>query len=215
MQYIEKNDNIERVYNVFFNEEELSRILDEIVKNVNYEEEGTFTLSYNACVDYSNNHILSGEDLPNKMPRFKNIKRIYRCTSNTIHSYHNDSVACEGTQVFVPYLAYIIKGILRKETNCMESFINYKNSEEIVPLDDKIKILNDKINSMNNEYTDMKISLLKDLRRLLDNKKNNKYFDTELLNKYYNEASGYIELELVSEKVIIKERNKVLLKDLK
>ena len=215
MQYIEKNNNIESVYNVYCNEEELSRILNEIIERINYEQEGTFTLSYNARVDYEKNKIISGEYLPNGKPEYKNIKRIYPFNSNNTYGYHDDSIAVEGTKVIVPYLAYIIKRILRKEINSIGSFIDYKNSDELVSIDEKIAMLNDKINKMDNDDPNKKIALLKELKELLNAKRDHRFFDAELLRKYYDLASREIAVQLISKRVIMNNSDKILLKNFK
>ena len=215
MQYIEKNGNVERVYNVFCNEEELSWLLNKIVENVNYEEDGTFTLSYNARVDYDKNKIISGEYLPNGKPEYKNIKKIYPFTSNGPCSYHNDSIAVEGTRIVVPYLAYLIKRILSNGINSIGCFIDYKNSGDFISIDERIELLNDKIRKMDNSNIDKKINLLEELKKLLYSKKNGTYFDAELIREYYDLACSHITLQLVSEKTIMNNNDKILLKNFK
>ena len=215
MQYIENDHNVQRVYNVFVDDEKLSELLNLIVKRVNYEVEGTFTLPYNVRVDYKKNRILSGANLPNGMSMFKNIKKMYPFSSHDSYGYYNDSIALEGTQVVVPYLAYIIKRILRKEINCIGDFLNYKNNDELVYIDDKIELLGNEVDEMDNTSPDNKISLLNELKQLCEDKRNNHYFDVGLLKGFYQEALDCVQLQLVEEKTIYNDSCKIMLKDLK
>ena len=127
MEFIEKSDNVERVYSVYYDDKKLKELLDEVVRNASYKTDGTFTAPYNAS--FEGNVFISGADLPNGNPMYENIKRIYRFTSNGPYSYHGDSIAVEGTQVTPPELAFIIERILSDEPNSIYKFLNYATHE--------------------------------------------------------------------------------------
>ena len=212
MEFIEKSDNIERVYLVYYDDKKLKELLNEVVRNASYRTDGTFTAPYNAS--FEGNVFTSGADLPNGDPMYENIKRIYRFTSKGPYSYHDDSIAVEGTQVTPPELAFIIEKILSNETNSIYKFLNYANHEELVPIDEKIAAANKAVDEIDNFDFDKKINALNSLKRFCENKKGKEYFDVELLKKYYLQACSLFELELVSEKTI-KNGGRILLKDYK
>jgi len=214
MQLIEKTENVERVYEVTYDKEKLIALLDEIVKKASYKIEGTFNVPYGTRVSLSKQTIVEGGKLPNEDPMFINIKRIYEYTSDSSYSYHNDSTAIEGTKIVAPQLAYIIKGLLSDEPDSIDSFMKYESSEELIPIDKKIKDQDAKINETSNFAVDKKIELLEELKELCSKKDTNQYFDAKLLIAYYTAACNLIEMQLISEKVV-KKGNKVLLKDYK
>lgn len=212
MEFIEKSDNVERVYSVYYDSKKLKELLDEVVRNASYKTDGTFTAPYNAS--FEGNVFTSGADLQNGDPMYENIKRIYRYTSNGPYSYHDDSIAVEGTQVTPPELAFIIEGILSDEPNSIYEFLNYATHDELVPIDEKIAAANKAVDEIDNFDFDKKINALNSLKQFCEDKKAKEYFDVELLKQYYLQARSLFELELVSEKTI-KNSGRVLLKDYK
>lgn len=212
MKFIEKKENVERVYEVYYDREKIKEILDEIVKKTSYKTEGKFTAPSGAS--FKGNEFTNGASLPNGDPMYENIKRIYYYTSNGPYSYHNDSIAVEGIQVTSPELAYIIERILADEPESIYEFLEYLFHPELVPIDEKIKKLNKEIDNIDNFDFDKKINALNNLKRLCEEKKAKAYFDTDLLRNYYMRAFFLVELRLVSEKTITN-GSRVLLKDLK
>lgn len=212
MEFIETNDTIERVYSVYYDSEKLKKLLDEIIKNVSYKTEGTFTAPSDA--KFEGNRFISGADLPNGDPMYENINRIYRYTSDEPWSYPYDSIGVEGTQVTPPELAFIIVSILADEPNSIYEFLNYPADDELIPMDEKIETTNKIINETDNFDFDNKIDALNYLKSLYEKKQNKEYFDVELLKHYYLQARSLFELELVSEK-IMKKGDKVTLNDYK
>lgn len=212
MKFIEKKGNVERVYEVYYDCEKLKGILDEIVKKTSYKTEGKFTAPSGAS--FKGNEFTNGASLPNGDPMYENIKRIYYYTSNGPYSYHNDSIAVEGTQVTSPDLAYIIERILADEPESIYEFLDYFFHPELVPIDTKIEKLNKEINNIDNFDFDKKINALNNLKCLCEEKKTKAYFNTDLLRKYYTQAYSLFELQLVSEKTITN-NSRVLLKDMK
>ena len=212
MEFVEKNENIERVYSVCYDVEKLKELLDEIVKKASYKTDGRFTAPYNAS--FEGNVFTSGADLPNGDPMFENIKRIYYYTSDGPYSYHNDSIAVEGTQVTPPELAFIIERILSDEPNSIYELLNYATHDELVPIDEKIAAANRAVNGIDNFDFDKKINALNSLKHFCEDKKTKEYFDVELLKQYYLQARSLFELQLVSEKTM-KNSGRILLKDYK
>ena len=214
MQFIEKKDNIERVYSVHYDRKKLKNLLNEIVKKSSYKTNGTFTAPYSAEVNIEKKKFVSGASLPNGDCIYENIEKVYRYTSSGEYSYHNDSIAVVGTKVTPPALSYIIKDIQSKDSDSINSFLNYENHQELIPIDERILALSNSIDEISNFETEQKISALNRLKDLCEKKKLNQFFDVELLKKYYIQTCELIELELISEKVL-KKSDKILLKDYK
>lgn len=212
MEFIEKSDNIEKVYSVYYDSEKLKKLLDEIVRNVSYKTDGKFTAPFDAS--FEGNVFTSGANLPNGDPMYENIDSIYRYTSHGYYSYHNDSIAVEGTLVTPPKLAFIIEKILSNEPNSIYNFLDYATSSELVSIDEKIIVANKSVDEIDNFDYDKKINALNNLKQLCENKKEKKYFDSELLKQYYLQACSLVEFQLVSEKTI-RTGERILLKDFK
>ena len=213
MEYVEKDKNIERTYSVSFNRYDLTALLDNLIKNVNYKTEGTHTFySDEIKIDLDERKAISGDKFPNGSSCFERIDRVYRCSSSGPYSYHGDSVAVEGVKITIPKLAYLINDLINNREGSVDSIIKYAESDELIPIDDRICRVNDKIDSIDNFEFDKKISALNELKELCQKKKNHEYFNTELLKDYYLKVLGIIELNLTSEKVT-KSGIKVALKD--
>lgn len=213
MEFIEKSDNVERVYSVYYDCEKLKELLDEIVRKASYKTDGKFTAPYNAS--FEGNAFTSGASLPNGDPMYENIKRIYRYTSNGPYSYHDDSIAVEGTKVTPPELAFIIERILSEDSDSIYEFLNYTTHDELVPIDEKIAAADKAVDEIDNFDVDKKINALNSLKQFCEDKKSKEYFDAELLKQYYLQARSLIELQLVSEKTMKSSSGRVLLKDYK
>ena len=192
----------------------LKVLLDEIVRKTSYRSYGTFTAPYDAIPDLRKNIFISGASLPNGDPMYQDIRKIYSFTSHGSYSYHNDSIAVDATMLTSPLLAYIISDILLDKPNSIYDFLNYASNDELIPIENKIDMINKSIDEISNFNTDEKISALESLKNLCEKKKLNQYFNTELLNQFYMEACEIIELRLVSEKNL-KNGPKILLKDYK
>lgn len=212
MKFIEKKENVEREYDVYYDREKLKEILDEIVKKTIYKTDGNFTAPHGAS--FNGNEFTKGASLPNGDPMYENIKKIYYYTSSGPYSYHNDSIAVEGTQVTSPELAYIIEKILADEPESINEFFEYFFHPELVPIDEKIKKLNNEIDEIDNFDFDRKINALNNLKCLCEEKRVKAYFDPDLLRKYYTQAYFLFELRLVNEKTKIN-GSRILLKDYK
>lgn len=213
MKFIEKSDNVERVYSVYYDCEKLKELLDEIVRKTSYKTDGEFTAPYNAS--FEGNAFTSGASLPNGDPMYENIKRIYRYTSNGPYSYHDDSIAVEGTKVTPPELAFIIERILSENSDSIYEFLNYTTHDELVPINEKIAVADKVVDEIDNFDVDKKINALNNLKQFCEYKKSKEYFDAELLKQYYLQARSLIELQLVSEKTMKNSSGRVLLKDYK
>lgn len=213
MEFIEKSDNVERVYSVYYDCEKLKELLDEIVRKASYKTDGKFTAPYNAS--FEDNAFTSGASLPNGDPMYENIKRIYRYTSNGPYSYYADSIAVEGTKVTPPELAFIIERILSEDSDSIYEFLNYITHDELVSIDEKIAVADKVVDEIDNFDVDKKINALNNLKQFCEDKKSKEYFDVELLKQYYQQARSLIELQLVSERTIKNSSDRVLLKDYK
>lgn len=214
MQLDEKKDNVEKVFSVCYDGKKLESLLDKIVKETSYRTAGTFTAPSDVEVDFKRNEIISGARLPNGDPIYENIKRIYKYTSKSVHSYHNDSIGVEGIEVTAPLLSYIIDDILLDKCDSIYDFLNYETCGELISIDEEIRLCDEYINSINNFKTEDKIYHLNKLKKLCERKRLKQYFNVELLGQYYLQAQSLIELHLESEKTY-KTGNKILFKDYK
>ena len=185
MEFLNVDGNGIKCYSVSFNTNELEELLNEIVRNGSYRTNGTFVAPYDVEADVTNNKIISGAELPNGDPIFENIVKVYNYTYGKPFVYDKDSINVKGTKVTPPYLAYIIKSVLSGDKNGISRFVGYRNSDELISIDDKIASVNKLINDTGNFDFDKKIDSLNVLKRLCNQKKNNQHFDAELLNKYY------------------------------
>ena len=201
MEFLNIDDNGIKCYDVSFDANKLEELLNEIVRNGSYRTNGTFVAPYDVEADVMNNKIISGATLPNGDPIFENIIRVYNYTYGTPFIYNNESINVKGTKVTPPYLAFIIKSILSGDKNGISRFVGYKNSDELISIDDKIASVNKLINETSNFDFDKKIDSLNVLKSLCNQKKTSQYFDAELLKKYYLEAWNIIKLEVVEDRV--------------
>ena len=202
--YVEKSDNLEKVYDVYIDEEQLKKLLDEIVRKTSYIVKGLFLeYAFDLEVDIKREKILSGAELPNGDPKYINIEKMYRCESDSPVSYHDDSIAIEGEKVVPPQLASVICNLLCEKKGSINEFLIYGNNDELISIDQKIESLDKSINEINNFNTDEKIKQLKMLKYLCLKKKDNEVYDVNLLREYYLNAYELIELKLISEKRLL------------
>ena len=207
MFYKETTEKCERVYSVLYNNNKLDDLLTSVIDNASYLIEGRF-IEMNAW----SKEDLELFDMFNPGYMFQDIKK---CSVTSVYDdfgSRRQALEFNATKVCPPRLARILSSILRDEEDAVYDLLRYENDDELVPIDTKIMRLNDSINKIDNMDCDMKIDALKGLKRLLDAKKEHQYFDTELLKKYYRDSLSLIELNMVSEKVVV-DGPKVLLKD--
>jgi len=212
MEYVEEYGNIETEYLVYYDKEKLTELLDKIVKNVSYRTDGDFDLPYDT--EFIDNIFISKPILPNGDPMYENVERIYYYTSNSSNSFHNDSIAVKGTKVTSPELAFIIKGLISDDPDSIYEFLEYEDSSELVSIDDKIAITNRLIDKIDNFDFRKKIYAIETLKQYCEEKRDKKYFDTELLKQYYLQARSLIEFEQIS-KTERKKGKRILLTDYK
>lgn len=213
MQLIDKKDNYERVYEVIINHEELTELLNKLVKNVSYRCNGEFVESRSTKVDTMNNTV--DLCLPNGDSVYENITNT-RVKSEDCSpcEYYDAPYAIKGTKVVAPKLAYIIKGLLNGDERSLNDIVNYKSDSELISIDEQITLCDYKIDKISNSKCDEKINALKELKDLYYRKENKQYFDIELLKCFYERACCFIELKLISEKTY-KNVKPILLKDFK
>ena len=137
---------------------------------------------------------------------YEDIERIYSFD-------HADYIQVVGVEVTPPRLAYIIGGILKNEEESIYDLMHYRANPELIPITEKIAKANKEIDKISNLDTDNKIGALERLKELCENKKNGKYFDTQLLAEFYVEALSLIDLSIVKETVITEREGKILLKN--
>lgn len=213
MQLIEKKDNYERVYEVKIYNEELTNLLDDLVKNASYRCNGEFIESRDNKVDTINNKV--DLFLPNGDDVYENITNTrVKCEDRSPYEYYDAPYEIKGTKVVAPKLAYIIKGLLNNDERWLDSILKYKSNSELISIDEQITLCDYRIDKINNCNFDEKISALENLKALYNRKANKEYFDVELLKCFYERACCYIELKLISEKTY-KSSKPILLKDYK
>lgn len=201
MQYIEKNEKSERVYSVKCDQEGLRELLNQIVRNASYRKQGRFHITDD---DHSNG--IDGYKLPNGDAQYENIKNVFQTTTGSI----DHSIGVEGTKVIAPELAKIVRGIIDGDEGSIEQFVNYPSSQELVPINEKIMVANQQLNSQSHDYS-WKLAILSNLGDLFEARDKGYFFDTDLLKQFYGVASSLVEMKLVSEQITI--GDKILLKE--
>lgn len=209
MEYIEKSDTVERVYEVYYDEVKLKKLLDDIVRNGSYKIDGRFKLSSETFI--KNNKVIRGGFLPNGDPMYEKIRCVDRSDDRDMYGDWIHYV--EGVEVTSPKLAYIIEKIIYKDEGINE-FLEYDQDSELIPIDEKIYAAKIELDNIEDSKLDEILMALNKLKKLYENKKDGKYFDVDLLKKYYTEATYLIGLKLISEKTV-KNGSKMLLNNYK
>ncbi|NMA50888.1 MAG: hypothetical protein GX951_03450 [Mollicutes bacterium] len=206
IEYIIQKDNIERRYTVLIDAEKLKELLDEVVRKCSYRTHGKrHEASYSAEFDEEKKEFISGECLPNGDPMFENIEKIYRFTSNNHFSYHCDSIGVDGIKVTPPYLAFILAGILKGNQESIYHLEKYDRHEELISHSDKIELVKEAIESIDDYEVDKKIKGLEYLKKLLEAEKEKQYFDAKLLRVFYEQAKEIIKIKLINEMIHVKD----------
>lgn len=211
MKYIYKDDKVERVFDVSYDEEELKTLLDNVVKKLSYREDGGFVIEPGPKFD--NNGFSNGPVLPNGDQEYENVTGLMQWMHEGSLGYPGDSIKIKGTRVVPPRLASIIGKILSDDPKGINDLMEYPKRSECIPIDERIETTNKEIDKISNFDTDNKIGALERLKQLCDDKKNGRYFDTKLLKSFYLETLSIINLRLDTETIINKNDNKILLKD--
>ena len=208
MQYIDKGvvkgRKVEIIFDVQYDADKLKDLLDRIVKKASYKEKGRFTAPYYA--QYEDNKFINDIVLPNGDSMYEDIERISSFD-------HGDYIEVVGVEVTPPRLAYIIDGILKNKEESIHDLKNYRANPELIPITEKIAKADKEIDKISNLDIDNKIGALERLKELCENKKKGKYFDTQLLADFYEEALSLIDLSIVREIVTTEKEGKILLKN--
>jgi len=199
MNYIEKKDNIEKEYDVSFSKTSMWGVLHRLVRQGSYRVKGDFDLPDSVKNEVTKDNIHTKVILANNDPMYEDVEKIYKYTSNSMCSYHDDTTAVTGTKVVAPKLARIIRGMIEDMPTSLYDFLLYDSDEELVPIDEKIARANAKVDSIDNSNYEEKINALKELGDLCKAKENGEYFDPELIKSCYKEAYNLLELSLVRE----------------
>ena len=189
MKYIEKNENVTREYEVFINDEELLKIVNEL------NEKCCRALKVSTNITAYNE-----EEAFEKINKIKK-SEVSSITKSELQEYNKSSVKtkkpiylfeCEYFRKQNTYLAYLLTTALRSyrsavgaskdSDNTIGLLIDYANSDELKPYE---------LRMAENGIT----------KELFDEYENNKDFDFALLNELYEKAKECFKLVLVSEKI--------------
>ena len=212
MEYLELGKNVERIYSVSFDSLKLEELLDQVIKNASYREKGKIVAPREAKLKGKKS--ISGCSLLNGDPLFENIKDAYLSSQYDEMGSREERILVTGEMIHSPILATLIYDVLKEKEGSINHLLDYENSQELIPIDEKIAKQLDEVNSIDNFDFGNKIHALEILRELVFAQKNHQYSDVELLKKYYSEVLSNIELKLISEKVV-KNGDKILLIDYK
>ncbi len=190
MEFIDKSKKEERVYEIIFDREKLKLILDEIVKYTSYRVSGEFRSPDR--IKFEGHNIIKGASLPNGEPMFQDITRIW---------WGGDAHYIKGVKIIPPKLATIIEGILNGHEGSFRAFIKYETEYELISIDEKIAAAKLDAEMIDESKPDAKIKALKRIEKLYLEKRDNRYFNTDLLKDYYNLARSLFKLHLVKETV--------------
>ena len=202
MIYAIEERNIIREYKVFYDEERLRQLLNKIVRECSYKVKGKFIHSANeikfghssACsygiIDYP--RLLNGDQM------YQDIIKV----EDDFDGLSTENVTIEGFKVIVPKLAEIIASILNGDSDALKLLAFYENDDELISIDMQVQA---KIKKSRELITASKVDIDRfievsdELKELRAKQKDNHYFNTELLNRYYFEVVNLIGYELVSE----------------
>ena len=95
----------------------------------------------------------------------------------------------------------LIEGILNGHEGSFRAFIKYETEYELVSIDEKIAAAKLDAEMIDESKPDAKIKALKRIEKLYLEKRDNRYFNTDLLKGYYNLARSLFKLHLVKETV--------------
>ena len=195
-------------YDVSFNKEELTKLIDDIVKNVNNikKEVGCeYSLDVGRIKD---DRTLSSPLLPNGSPRYINVDKVEYYSSNSQVGYHNDRCKIYGVEVEVPRLAYILKNIIDGDSFSIDELLEYKDHSDIVPLLDRVMKLENEITTM--DFSDPAIvDAIIEYQKLLNKKDENvnDKFNTDLLKEYYDRALELVKIKSVTKPKKLEKKN--------
>lgn len=202
MVYTLEEGNIIREYKVFYDEKKLRELLNKIVRECSYKIEGEFTLKVS--------EVIYGYDKDRsygirKLPSLLNGDPMYQDTTKVCDDYDGlstERVFVNGSKVILPKLAEIIASILNGDSEALKLLAFYENDDELISIDmqmqAKIKKSRELITASEVEI-DRFIEVSDELKELRAKQKDNHYFNTKLLNRYYFEVINLIVYELVSE----------------
>ena len=98
-----------------------------------------------------------------------------------------------------PGLSGIINDFLQGDPNAIQKLLDYQNDKDFINIDEKIKLVTEKLNVIDIFDIDNKLSALNELRNLYEAKKCHWYFNVELLKQYYLRVCSSIKLKSISE----------------
>ena len=204
MEYKIKRNNVENVYEVNVNTNEIRQIINVLVRNCSYRERGSFVAPVEATI--SEDKKLSGALLPNKDPMFERIKNVYKIKGEDSF----DSIGVDAVKVTPPKLTKILKGLIDGESTSIYDFIIYKNDSELVPIENRIMKLNFELEDDPSDKEKQK-----ELTELCEDYKYGRYFDADVLSDFYDKARSLITLVHVRQTTYFNEPSRQLLKSFK
>ena len=207
MKYEEIEGNVKKIYSVHIDEGKLVEVLNRVCRETYYIDRDK-EHCMPGMTEFEGNIITSGAKLPNGDPMFININKIYYKYN---YGVYHECPLIDGDKKVVPFLAKILQALLANQEGSIEEFLEYKNSPNLIPIDEQISKLNDDINNCSN--IDERICLEEKMKELCKEKEENHFFNAGLLNKLYKSAELAIEFNL-EEKITQEQCNeKVLSKD--
>ena len=202
MVYTLEEGNIIREYKVFYDEERLRQLFNKIVRECSYKVKGKFIHRANE-IKFGHSSACSYGILD--YPRLLNGDQMYQDIIKVEDDFDGlsiENVTIEGFKVIVPKLAEIIASILNGDSDALKLLAFYENDDELISIDmqvqAKIKESRELITASEVDI-DRFIEVSDELKELRVKQKDNHYFNTELLNRYYFEVVNLIGYELVSE----------------
>lgn len=203
-EYIGEYINNNEKYYVYANVDDLWNLVNAIVENLAYREEGNFCLTDTNSVkkalediEYEEkyfhhtipNFSACWNDLPNNSPLYEDI------TSWDVTGMgFKKAIYFTGKKVVAPKIASIIRKMIEYGSEeSIKDFFAYENDEETIPIDDKIDEINKRIAGVKSSNYDDETT--KQLAKLYHAKATKQYFDTDLLNYYYRLARGIVEIK--------------------
>ncbi len=189
MNYIERNEECERVYEISFDRSQLESLKHTIIRFGSYETDEAVPLP-----------------VPPLGAPFD--EDIYDSTLSFDSKKGEDEAS---TKKVEPVLASIVGRLLDGYPNSIYDLICYRDSEELVSIDERIRRANNDVNSIENSDYVRKVKALDKLRDLFNQREKHEYFDADFLMKMYNDVLSAISYQLISETTYKKGEKKLLL----
>ncbi len=210
MEIIEKEENIEKVYELVYDKEKVDELLKKIARDCSFRRSGEYSTYENGFIIEANNLTAALEEIEHSYNSaghklYENVDENsvrlskYDCWEHGF-PYH---VSFKATKVELPRLYFYISKILNEDIEGYKSLNNYPNvTNEYISYDEKERKLErwaiNIINSGGGTSIDTVAldHLVRGIDKVREERKDNPNYNFDLLKQYYIEALNLFSLKL-------------------